>query len=228
MSNLDHLVPSVTALLSCFDHVNQVAEDIHDLEMKLEEVQSRRRKKWVSDQEKGVEPLGEPSLWPRKCDDGPVAETRHRKTRVFHPNHRTSVQSSPLSSFTLHSAAPSVHIVPRTQRSHSESESVLPSVSGDSFTSATKKPLSGFSGLNPGGSPRFAQFPRRRAWHSGCSHSADAAQRVFQVSGGVFPYESGGANVAFMNSRPRSEEGVRRIISDGFPVKRKAWISDGD
>ncbi|CAB1455219.1 unnamed protein product [Pleuronectes platessa] len=44
---LDRLLPSVGALLSHFDRVNQITEDVHNLEMKLEEAQTRRRERWI-------------------------------------------------------------------------------------------------------------------------------------------------------------------------------------
>ncbi|XP_058477572.1 polycystin-1 isoform X2 [Solea solea] len=211
---LDHLVPSVTALLSCFDRVNQITEDVHNLEMKLEEAQTRRREGWISDKEKGVERIGETTK-PKKSGEM-TTEPRQRKTSLLYPS-SFSVNSS-----TRHSAAASICIFPRTQRSYSESESVLPQISSDSHTSA-----SGIGGFCPTGSPQWGQFPRRRAWHSGSSHSADAAQRAFQLSGGVLPCEEVGENSPYMNVRPRSKEGVRRRVIDGVPVKRKAWISDG-
>uniref|UniRef100_A0A3Q3KVW2 Polycystic kidney disease 1b n=1 Tax=Labrus bergylta TaxID=56723 RepID=A0A3Q3KVW2_9LABR len=44
---LDRLLPGVSSLLFRFDQVNQITEDIHDLEIKLEEAQTRRRKSTV-------------------------------------------------------------------------------------------------------------------------------------------------------------------------------------
>ncbi|AWP17296.1 putative polycystin-1-like [Scophthalmus maximus] len=42
---LDRLVPSVSALLSHFDRVNRITEDVHNLEMMLEDALTRRRKR---------------------------------------------------------------------------------------------------------------------------------------------------------------------------------------
>lgn len=224
---LDRLVPSVSALLSCFDRVNQIIDDVHNLEMKLEEAQARRRKRWISNKEEGAERFRGSTT--KEPEEGRITgELRHRKTGLLYPKPRVSLPSSfSFNAPTLHSSAASICIVPRTRSSYSESESALPQVSGENHTSEAARPAFGVCGLYPAGSPRFGQFPRRRAWHSGSSHSADAAQRAFQFPGGAVPCRNGEENVAYTNGRPRSEEGVRRRISDGVPVKRKAWICEG-
>lgn len=214
---LDRLLPCVSALLSRFDQVNQITEDVHNLEMKLEEAQTRRRKRWINNEDKGAERSGESSKPKELEGEGRVTgEVRHRKTGLLYPKPRVSLPS-------LHSSATSVCIFPRTRSTYSESESAQfhPHASSNNHTSEAAK--LGICGLYPAGSPGYAGFPRRRAWHSGSSHSADAAQRIFQAQGGVAPCGNVGEYLAFTNSRPRSEEGVRRHISDGVPVKRKAW-----
>lgn len=223
--HLDRLLPCVSALLSRFDQVNQITEDVHNLETKLEEAQTRRRNRWISNKDKGAERFGE-SAKPKELEgEGrETGEVRHRKTGLVSPKPRISLPSSfTFTPSTLHYSAASICIFPRTRRTYSESESVpfQPQASSDNHTSEAAKLASGICGLYPAGSPGFGH-PRRRAWHSGSSHSADAAQRIFLTQGG-----NGGENLAFTNTRPRSEEGVRRHISDGVPVKRKAWISEG-
>ncbi len=216
---LDRLQPCVSALLSRFDQVNQINEDIHNFEMKLEEVQARRRKRRISGKEGGADRLGE-SAKP-KVPEGERRETgdvRHRKTALLHPKSRVSLPSSfSFSPSTLQHS--SICMFPRTRSTHSESESVTfqPLASSNNRSSEAAKLAS----------PEFGMLPRRRAWHSGSSHSADAAQRIFMTQGGVAPCGSGGGNIAFSNNRPWSEEGVRRLVSVGVPVKRKAWISEG-
>uniref|UniRef100_UPI003AAB6BD9 polycystin-1 n=1 Tax=Centroberyx gerrardi TaxID=166262 RepID=UPI003AAB6BD9 len=223
---LDRLLPCVNGLLSRFDRVNQITEDLHDVEVKLEEAQVRRRKRWIRCQEEGAGRLGE-SRQPKAVEreGGAAGEIRHRKMGLLYP-----VPSSfSFNPSTLHSSSPSVSIFPRTRSSYSESALLQPHPSRDTLPSESAKAASGSCGLGlyTAGPPGFGRFPRRRAWHSGSSHSADAAQRLLQAPGGVALCGNGGDGTASTKARPRSEEGVRRRISDGFPVKRKAWISEG-
>lgn len=218
---LDRLLPCINALLSRFDQVNQITEEVHDLEMKLEEAEDRRRKRWISNKDKGTERFRE-SAKPKELEgEGrEPGEVRHRKISLLYPKPRVSLPSS--FSFTPSTLQSSISacIFPRTRSTYSESESVpfQSQASSNNHSSEAAKLASGICG-----SPGYGRFPRRRAWHSGSSHSADAAQRIFQVQGGVAPCGNGGDYLAFTNTRPRSEEGVRRHISDGVPVKRKAW-----
>ncbi|XP_022598094.1 polycystin-1-like [Seriola dumerili] len=206
---LDRLAPCVTALLSRFDRVNQITEDIHNLEMKLEEAQTRRRNRWISNNEEVAKRFGGSTTKPKEPEDRRVTgELKHRTTGPLYNEPSSDSYDPP----ALHSSAASICIFPRTLSSSPESES---------------ESASRVCGLYPAGSPSFERFPGRRAWHSGSSHSADAAQRGFQFLGGAVPRGNGGENLAFTNARPRSEEGVRRRVSDGIPVKRKAWISEG-
>lgn len=230
---LDHLLPCVNALLSRFDRVNQITEDVLNLEMKLDEAQSRRRKKRISNNVNGAGRCGELAKPKELKGEGRVTgEVRHRRIGILYPKPRDSFPSSfSFTPSTLYSSAVSIYNFPRTRSSYSESESVplQHHSSRDTYPSEAAKPAPGSCGLSlyPAGSPGFDRFPRRRAWHSGSSHSADAVQRMFQSQGGVAPCGSGGESSAFNNTRPRSEEGIRRRISDGVPVKRKAWISEG-
>lgn len=221
---LARLVPCVTALMSHFDQVNQITEDVHNLEMKLEEAQSKRRKRQISNKEKG-ENIFRQSEKP-KAEEGTVAEVRRRKTGVSYPRPRFSLPSSfSFNTTTLHLSSASISIFLQTQNSYSESNSVLPQVSSSNHSPEETNGTSGVCSLQPAGSLRIGQFPRRRAWHSGSSHSADAAQRAFLFPEGAVP--CGEEHLTLTNTRPRSEEGVKRRISDGVPVKRKAWISEG-
>uniref|UniRef100_A0A3B5AXN8 Polycystic kidney disease 1b n=1 Tax=Stegastes partitus TaxID=144197 RepID=A0A3B5AXN8_9TELE len=225
---LDNLLPCVNALLSRFDRVNQITEDIHNLEIKLEEVQARRRKARKKNKEESEGIFGELRK-PKEPEEGRiVGEVRHRKTGVLYPRPRVSLPSSfSFTPSTFQPSAASVCIFPRKRNSYSESESgsLQSQPSSEASLSETPKLAPGNFGLHAG-SPGFARFPRRRAWYSGSSHSADAAQRALQLPGAALCRNSG-ENLAFANTRPRSEEGVRRQISDGVPVKRKAWLSEG-
>lgn len=228
---LDRLLPCVTTLLSRFDQVNHITEDVHNLEMKLEEAQTRRRKRWISNEEKGAERFSE-SAKPKELEgEGrQTGEVRQRKIGLFYPKAQVSIPSSfSFAPSTLHYPAAWMCIYPRKRSTYSESES-LPFqalASSNNHTSETPKLASGVCSLYPAGSPGFDRFPRRRAWHSGSSHSADAAQRIFMNQDGVTSSDNGGEHLEFTNTRPKSEEGLRRHISDGVPVKRKAWISEG-
>ncbi|XP_054625121.1 polycystin-1 isoform X2 [Dunckerocampus dactyliophorus] len=209
---LDHLLPCVNALLSQFDRVTQITEDVNNLETELEEALTRRNKSKISNKEK-IKDRFQKSANPKDQEgDRTTGEVRRRRTGLLYPNPQKSLSTMmPFTPSTIHSPATSVHIFPRTRGSHSECESVH-------FCEAWEpsNPTVGSFGLYPVTSPGFVRSFRRRAWHSGSSHSADAAQRLWQKQGGV----------AFTFIRPKSEEGVRRRISDGAPKKRKAWISE--
>nr|XP_046233896.1 polycystin-1 [Scatophagus argus] len=227
---LDRLLPCLSALLSRFDQVNQITENIHNLEMELEEAQTRRRKRWISNKDKGEERF-EGSLKSKEEGKGwETGDVRLRRTGLLHLKPRISLPSS--FSFTpsaFHHSPTSICILPRTRSTYSESEAVTfqPQASSNNHTSEADKLASGVYGLYPAGSPGFGRFPKRRAWHSGSSHSADAAHRILFTQGGVAAYGSGGESFTFTYTRPWSEEGARRHITEGVPVKRKAWISDG-
>ncbi|XP_069012250.1 polycystin-1 [Embiotoca jacksoni] len=222
---LDTLEPCVGALLSQFDRVNQLTEDIHNLEIKLEEVQARRRQTWMNKKEKSegiLEEFGQA----KETDEGRVTgEVGHTRTCFLYPRTQVSLPSSfPFTPSTFHSSAASICISLHKQSSYSES--LPPQASTETPSSVDSEPVPGISGWFEASSG-FDRFPRRRAWHAGSSHSADAAQRAFQLQR-VALYRIGGENLAFKNARPRSEDGVRRCEgSDGVPVKRKAWISEG-
>ncbi|XP_029311858.1 polycystin-1 [Cottoperca gobio] len=222
---LDRLQPCVSALLCRFDQVNQITEDVHNLEMELEEAQRRRRDKWISNEDQGAEESAKAKELTGEGKET-VREVRHRKTGLLHPKPRVSLPSSfSFTPSTLRSSAASLCRIPRTRRSYSESQSVpfQPHASSNNRTSEAAKLASGICALSPEGSPGYGRFPRRRAWHSGTSHSADAAQRAFHSQGGVAPCGNGGEYLAFTNTRPRSEEGARQQINEGVPKKRKAW-----
>lgn len=221
--HLDRLLPCVSAMLSRFDQVNQITEDVHNLEIKLEEALARKRKRWINNENKGDERFGESAKQKELRGEGWKTDNiRCRKTNLFHPRPQVSLPSSfSFTPSTLHSCPASISIFPRTRSTYSESESVPFQPQG----SEAAKLASGVCGLYPVDSPGFGQYPRRRAWHSGSSHSADAAQRILVTLDGVAACANGGER--FPLTRPRSEEGIRRHISDGVPVKRKAWISEG-
>ncbi|KAF3704723.1 hypothetical protein EXN66_Car020413 [Channa argus] len=193
--------------------------------MKLEEAQTRRRKTWIRKQKKGVEVFRVPGK-PKKLEvEGRVmGEVRLQKKFAVYPSSQVSLPSSfSFNTSTLDSSAsPNVIFSAQTSRS----DSLSPQVSSRNHYSQAINPAAGISGLFPTVSTEIKWFQRRRAWHSGSSHSADAAQRAFLFPGGAVQCGNGGENVALINARPRSEDGVRWHISDGVPVKRKAWISE--
>lgn len=226
---LDRLLPCVSAMLSRFDQVNQITEDVHNLEMKLEKALTRKRKRWINNEDKGAERFGESAKSKELGEEGRgTGDIRYRKTGLLYPKPRVSLPSSfSFTPSTLHYSPASMCIFPRTRSTYSESETepFQPQVSSNNHTSEVAKLASEICGLYPADSPGFGRFPRRRAWHSGSSHSADAAQRILLTLGGVAA--CGNRGESFALARPRSEEGVRRNISDGVPVKRKAWTSEG-
>ncbi|XP_028331530.1 polycystin-1 [Gouania willdenowi] len=218
---LDSLMPCVTALLSRFDRVNQITEDIYDLEVKLEHAQARRSKMCKKKETEGQVVLGE-LIYPKKTNDTLVSrEVRKRKMSFLSPRSRVSLPSSfALISSMSQSSSASRCSFPRKRSSYSESESVQ---SSEAISEAAK--LTPAVGRFYAGSPSLTRVPRRRAWHSGSSHSADATQRASQFMG-VASFRNQAENQALTNARPRSEEGARGNISGGVPVKRKAWISE--
>lgn len=210
---LDRLVPSISALLSGFDRVNQLTEDVHKLEVKLEEAQTRRRRRWISNKEERVREPAKTKQLSREDKQVVTGEYRVRTSGVFYPKPPVSLPAS----FSFSASTPVC----------CESELVLPQVSSSIHSSGAAELASGIYSLHPAGFPGIGWIPRRRAWHSGSSHSADAAGRAFVRPEGAVPSGHGEENVRQMSTRPRSEEGVRRRVSDGVPVKRKAWISEG-
>ncbi|XP_040885354.1 polycystin-1 [Toxotes jaculatrix] len=67
---VDRLVPCVNALLSRFDRVNQITQDVHNLEMKLEEAQTRRRQRWISNKDNGAEIFKESTTKLKEPEEG--------------------------------------------------------------------------------------------------------------------------------------------------------------
>ncbi|KAM6897519.1 polycystin-1 [Xenentodon cancila] len=223
---LDSLEPIVSTLLTRFDRVNQLTEDLYNLEVQLEEVQARRRKREIinRDQEKRVcGELGKPK---KQNEERIKGEVRHRKVGILHQKPRVSLPTFlPCSTATPQTSVASVDILPRMRGSYSESEPVPFQPRPSRRKTSSDVPTPGICGAYTT-STGFGRFPRRRVWHSGSSHSADAIQRAFRPSG-VPSCRNGGENLEFTNARPRSEEGVRGFIRGGVPVKRKAWISEG-
>lgn len=221
---LDRLLPSVSSLLSHFDQVNQITEDVHNLEIRLEDALAKRRKSWINSGGKAVEGF-RGSAKPAELEEGGQQTGDIKKKKAsLHPRLRVSLPSS----FAFNSSTSSAsRISPRARASYSESESVpsKPQASSNNHIYREVKLASGVCSLHTGGSPVPDRFPRRRAWHSGSSHSADAAQRIFLTEGGDAAL--GNDSFTFTDTRPRSEEGTRGYMNGGVPVKRKAWIVEG-
>lgn len=231
---LDRLLPCITGLLSRFDRVNQIMDELHGLEVKLEETQSRRRKRRRSrrnQEEESRRVVERGGVREEERGQGEGRERRERKIGVICIKPRISLPSSlsfSPSTFRSFPQAPA-DLLPRTRSSYSESSMFQPHPSKDTQPADAVKPAPGSCGLGPypAALPGAGRLPRRRAWHSGSSHSADAAQRAHQAPGGGVGYGAEGGAEASTVARPRSEEGGRRRISQGAPVKRKAWISEG-
>ncbi|XP_054604965.2 polycystin-1 isoform X2 [Nothobranchius furzeri] len=224
---LDGLEPIVSMLLSSFDRVSQLTEDIYNLEVMLHEAQERQRKRRTSNRMEN-ERIDVESAKPKEPKEENVpAEVRHRKIGLLYPKSRISLPSlSTFSPFTTQSSFTPPFCFPRVRSSYSESESAplqsqLFKSSKTSPGVPTPMPAQNISCFN---SYSTGRFPRRRAWHSGSSHSADPAQRTSQSS--VVPLY-GGETFSFSNVRARSKEEVRSCMCDRLQLKRKAWISEG-
>lgn len=222
--HLDRLLPSFNAMLAGFDQVCKVTEDVHSLEIKLEEVLAQRRKRrmrWVHNDDKGAKHALE-SGNPKGIESNrkEVQNAAYRIIDQVHAQSRISVLSSySFTPSTLYKSPALKSIYPRTRCSFSESElePFKPVVSCTRRTSDLVKPTSRICGLDAADCSGFGSFVGRRAWHSGSSHSADVAQRVSLTLG----------KECFHMTRPSSEAGMRRLASNGVPVKRTAWISEG-
>lgn len=211
-------------MLSGFDQVNKVIEDVHSLELKLEEVLAQRRKRrmrWVQNKDKGAKHdiefrnmKGFESKWKEGQSVGyTIIDQVNAQPRI------SVLSSYSFTPSTLYKPPTLKSIYPRTRCSISESE-LEPSKPGMSCTNPTTdvaKPTPRICGLDVTDSSGFGSFPRRRTWLSGSSYSADVAQRVSLT-----------LDKEYVDmTRPRSEAGIRNLASDGVPVKRKAWISEG-
>ncbi|XP_053712232.1 polycystin-1 isoform X2 [Synchiropus splendidus] len=215
-SYLDHLQPCVSALLSRFDRVNQIVEDVHDLEVKLVALFNKRKcriRKSKETFETSTDLKGEVTK---------SVEVRRRRTGLLYPQVHPSSSFSFLSS--LHSPAPSLASFSRARSSYSESESAQLQLHTSSDTDVFK-PSHRSHNSQPAASPKFDKFPRRRAWHSGSSHSADPAQKMCPSSGALLCED--GESYSCVDIRWKIEQGTKDCISDGLPRKRTAWISEG-
>ncbi|XP_036382972.1 polycystin-1 [Megalops cyprinoides] len=189
---LDRLLPAFNNLLSQFDRVNQLNDDLHGIELQLQGAQSRiiqRQKQQASK---------EHSVWKRSMST---------------PAPSFSTLSPP---FPLPPSLPLFfscnHTIPCTRTTFSETwQNPDPCKTAQPVTADSSGPTRRASGVEN----RIRRVPGRRAWHSGASHSADAAQRSPQ------------ALCSTLYVRPRSEEGERSLACDRVPVKRRAWHPDG-
>ncbi|KAJ8363622.1 hypothetical protein SKAU_G00124530 [Synaphobranchus kaupii] len=200
---LDRLLPAVNNMLSQFDRVNQLTDDLHCIELKLQGAQTR-----IAQKRKQKEHSRRRKAWRMSASTPPP---------------RASASSSPLPP----PSPPLLHLpslpsflscnptIPCTRTIFSES--TLPWHSPHLRKAA--HPAAADAGMPArrvsGADAAVRRIPGRRAWHSGTSHSADAAQRSPQAACGA------------VRARPWSEEGGRSMACDRAPVKRRAWHPEG-
>lgn len=176
---------------------------------------------WSHNEDKGAKHVVE-SENPKEMEEKrkEVQSAGCRKIDLLHAHPRVSLPSSFSFAPSILDNSPALKsIQPRKRCSFSESElePFQPQVSCSNRTSDTAKMTSRICALDTADCSGFGSFPRRRAWNSKSSHSADAAQRVPLTLG----------RECFSMTRPRSEAGIRGLVSTGVPVKRTAWISEG-
>ncbi|KAJ8399764.1 hypothetical protein AAFF_G00408690 [Aldrovandia affinis] len=194
---LDRLLPSVNSLLSQFDRVNQLTDDLHCIELRLQGAQSRMAQRRRQQANKG-------RAW-RRSVSTPPPRTSPPTPAPAPPPHPPSLPSF----LSCHPTIPCTRTI--------FSESTLPWQSSHPCKAAHPTtpdgggPVRRASGADTG----IRRIPGRRAWHSGTSHSADVAQRSPQVPRSA------------IRARPWSEEGVRGLACDRAPVKRRAWHPEG-
>lgn len=222
---LDRLLPCVSALLFRFDQVNQVTEDVHNLELKLEEVLARRRTKLRNNKYSLTEKHGDSSkAMVLRGEEPENKEIRYRRIGVIHPKPRASLPSSfPFTPSTLHCPTPPMSLFSHKHNTSSESDS-LPfqrQASSSNLPSEAAKLLSGTFDLYTAGSLALLRSPRRRAWHSGTSHSAGAPQKSLLSQDGLIAIRK--ESCALTSTEPWTDEEERGHTSSGVPVKRKAW-----
>ena len=223
-SHLYHLLPCVGELLCRFDQINKVTEDVYSLEMKLEEALARKRKRTsnnkISVREK---PGGSSKPKELEVEEPEKNDIRSRKIGVIHPKPRVSLPSSFSFTTTFHCPAPLMSLFSQNCSRYSEPDSIpfQQQAFGSNLASEAAKRASGTFDLYPAGSLILPKSPRRRAWHSGSSHSADAAQRSLLSQDG--PTGVRKESYALTSAKPWNEEEERGHVSDGIPVKKKAW-----
>ncbi|KAJ7987831.1 hypothetical protein DPEC_G00330610 [Dallia pectoralis] len=205
--HLDRLLPCIDTLLLQFDRVNQLTADVHGLEKQLEEVHRSRKKRKI------------PGLGGERgeCAGGIGV----RETRLSLPSSSSNDPIASLSGSTY--TNPSQRCL-HSSFSEAAGLQTHPVLLIDASFLEQRKPTHRSSVLGidnrTSGCPEARQFPRRRAWNSGSSQSADAALRPLQAISG----RDGAANIT---ARPHSEKGGGGRTSDGVPAKRQAWISEG-
>lgn len=218
---LDRLLPCVSALLLRFDQVNQVTEDVHSLEMKLEEALAKRRKKFRNNDitEKTGESLKANVLG---GEEPANQQIRYRKIGVIHPKTRISLPSSfSFTPSTLYCPTP-MSLLSHKCNTFSEPDSIPFQRQASSSNLASEEPrlTPGTFDLCPAVSLALPRSPRRRAWHSGSSNSVDAPQRSLFSQDGLIAVRKESCPLTSMESW---EEGEERGHTSGVPVKRKAW-----
>lgn len=217
---LDHLLPCVSSLLLHFDQVIRVTEDVHSLEMKLEEALAKRRKKFRNNDitEKNEDSLKTKVLRGKEPEN---QKMRYRKIGVIHPKTRISLPSSfSFTPSTLYCPTPMSFSSHKCNTSEPDSIPFQRQASSSNLASEEPRLPFGTFDLCPAGSLALPRSPRRRAWHSGSSNSADAAQRSLLSQDGLIAVTKESCPLTSMEPW---EEGEERGHTSGVPVKRKAW-----
>lgn len=219
---LDRLLPCVSSLLLHFDQVIQVTEDVHSLEMKLEEALSKRRKKFRDND--NITEKNEDSLKAKILggEEPKNQKMRYRKIGIIHPKTRISLPSSfSFTPSTLYCPTP-MSFLSHKCNTFSEPDSIpfQRQASSSNLASEESRLASGTFDLRPAGSLALPRSPRRRAWHSGSSNSADAPHRSLLSQDGLIAVRKESCPLTSMEPW---EEGGERGHTSGIPVKRKAW-----
>uniref|UniRef100_A0A8C9QTD1 Polycystic kidney disease 1b n=1 Tax=Scleropages formosus TaxID=113540 RepID=A0A8C9QTD1_SCLFO len=162
-SYLDRLLPAVNALLSQFDRVNQVTDNLCHLEQELLRAQIRISQR---QRQQGVRVS---DAWRRSLPSA--------SPQAFPPR-SSSVRKSPLPcSFARVPALPRTPTSPLEVPFPWQYPHLVKAV--NSAPESSNGPVRRVSGTDAGVGP----VPVRRAWHSSTSHSADVAQRTAQATG---------------------------------------------
>ncbi|XP_065098457.1 polycystin-1 [Paramisgurnus dabryanus] len=151
---VDRLVPCVNSLLTSFDRVNQLTEEVYKFELQFHEVQKR---------------ISQKRTFPQRMTSIPGHHGCALKLPLPAQTSSTSLlESSP----SLPSLQGIPKIFPHRRCTHSESSVLAP---GSQFSNQM---LSALYGRKNSANSGNMGVPGRRAWNSVTCHSADTAQRL--------------------------------------------------